>query len=228
MKINKILISVFSAIVLLSGCNMELNSALGDETVSYSLQRLNAGTLKVSSGVSVEGCLQSGAIEAGSTFYCMDFDPEKGVAVSFNILNTYNSDWTNVFKTNQATVQLSTMGYWPNGTWASNVWESVADSTNGGSYTSYYNSACFVTVSFNTDGSICFYKDGLLLLTYKASSGMSDDSSYKIEQLCNAFISDITSCENLEVNLIIKNLYVTQALDDTNAALLYSYDAAQE
>ena len=228
MKKLKILLSVFASLVFLAGCNMELNSTLGDETVSYSLQKLNAETLNISNSVSVKGTMQSGAIAAGSTFYCTNFDAEDGVAVSFNILNTYDNDWTNVLTTNQTTVQLSTMGYWPNGTWVSNVWESVASSTNGGSYTSYYNSACFVTVSFNKDGSVCFYKDGVLLLTYAATSGMSDVSTYTISQLCEAFISDITSSENLAVNIITKNLYVTQALNDTNAALLYSYNAAQD
>lgn len=228
MKKLKLLLSVFAAVGLLAACDMELNSTLGDEVVSYSEQRLDAGSLKISDSVSVTGTVQTGVIEDGSTFYCMGFSADEGIAVSFNMLNTYTNDWDNVLTTNQATIQLATMGYWPNGTWASNVWESVAASSNGGSYTSYYNSACFVTVSFNADGSICFYKDGLLLLTYAADSGMSDDSSYKIEELCSAFISDITSGENLAVNITTKNLYITEALDDTNAALLYSYDAAQD
>lgn len=64
MKKIKILLSVFASLAFLSGCNMELNSTLGDETVAYSLQKIEAGTLNISSGVSIDGSVQSGAIDA--------------------------------------------------------------------------------------------------------------------------------------------------------------------
>lgn len=231
MKKLKLLLSVFAGLSLLASCDMELKTTLGDEVIAYSEQRLDAATLNLSDSVSVTGTVQTGAIEDGSTFYCMGYSADEGIAVSFNMLNTYTSDWTDVLNTTQSIIRLSTMDYKPDGTYQTNIYEAAAtlgsDFSSVTPHTIYYSKACFVTISFNKDGSICFYQDGKLALTFEASTTFNDNTA-KVSDENSAFISDITSGENLAVNITTKNLYITEALDDTNAALLYSYDAAQD
>ncbi|EID84597.1 hypothetical protein MSI_18870 [Treponema sp. JC4] len=235
MKKNKILISmlVFLLAIAFSGCNMELRSSLGDELETFTEQKLTSGTIDISDSVSVIGTVQKSACNENSTFYCSGFKAGDGVAVSFNMLNTYDSDWTDVLKTVQTVIRLSTMDYKPDGTYKDNIYEAAASvgvdfpDYSTAAYQIYYNKACFVTISFNTDGSICFYQNGKLALTYAASTTFNG-GSVKVEDENAVFISDITAGETMTTGIQMKNLYITQALNDTNAALLYSYDAAQD
>ncbi|MBE6340863.1 MAG: glycoside hydrolase family 43 protein [Bacteroidales bacterium] len=91
---------------------------------------------------------------------------ETGLSISFQMNETINSDWTPIAKSTDGKyiMYLSVLHYNDN-----DFYEAAAQSFNGGSYTSFYNKKYYVTISFNPDGTVSYYRDGVLMLTYAAN-----------------------------------------------------------
>jgi hypothetical protein len=91
---------------------------------------------------------------------------EAGLSISFQMNETINSDWTPIAKSTDGKyiMYLSVLHYNDN-----DFYEAAAQSFNGGSYTSFYNKKYYVTISFNPDGTVSYYRDGVLMLTYAAN-----------------------------------------------------------
>ena len=91
---------------------------------------------------------------------------ETGLSISFQMNETINSDWTPIAKSTDGKyiMYLSVLHYNDN-----DFYEAAAQSFNGGTYTSFYNKKYYVTISFNPDGTVSYYRDGVLMLTYAAN-----------------------------------------------------------
>lgn len=101
-----------------------------------------------------------------------------GLAISF-YLEGLSSDWDMIAHSsdNQYKMYLSILSYASNDYYEAKATVSSYGKSLG--YTSatvwqaYLNKKCYVTISFNTDGSIAYYMDGNLLLTYAADETAS-------------------------------------------------------
>lgn len=116
-----------------------------------------------------------------------------GISVSFTLSNGYSSDWDAVIASNQTTINLATMEYYPDGIWEANIFEAsavpgVAATTEA--WRTYLNDGCYVTISFNSDGTVVFYKNGQSALRYGAEA-VFEKSTATVAELCNAFIEDV-------------------------------------
>ena len=148
-----------------------------------------------------------------------------GLSVSFKLNGGYSSDWSDVLITAQTKIRLSTIDYLPDGTWADNVMEaaSAENAVTGNPYAAYYNSACFVTISFNADGSIVFYKNGLPVVTY---SGTTQTTNRKttVAAINKLFISDLaqTGFTIAAGSYTYTGFIIDTAVDAAGAAKLYA------
>lgn len=108
---------------------------------------------------------------------------QTGLNISF-MVEGLTTDWTAIAHStdNLYIMYLSVLHYN-----AGNVFESSATASNGGSWTSFLNGSYFATVSFNPDGSIAYYKNGKLILTYPASLIVTGSTTVK--DVCSAVIN---------------------------------------
>ncbi len=92
---------------------------------------------------------------------------ETGISISFQMNETIDSDWTPIAKSTDGKyiMYLSVLHYNDN-----DFYEKSAQSFNGGTYTSFYNKKYYATISFNPDGTVSYYRDGVLMLTYAANT----------------------------------------------------------
>ncbi len=163
-----------------------------------------------------------------------------GATVAFNLGDDLTSDWTNILSTTQTVIRLSTMDYLPSGTFLSNIYEASATGSDAATSAGYDSStfykifesdACYVTIVFETDGSIEFFKDGTLMLTFDADTVMNDYNADDdttddgtVGDVCAAFLSDLSSggmTVNSASGCTITNLYVDEAMSDDEVATLY-------
>ncbi|MCR4733731.1 MAG: glycoside hydrolase family 43 protein [Treponema sp.] len=162
------------------------------------------------------------------------YSESTGISISFNLDDGLSSDWDAFIASSQTVINLATMEYWPAGEWTANIYESAATAGSAATseaYKTYYNDAAFVSISFNTDGSIVFYKDGQRALSYSADTLFSnpEDTSVKVSDICLAFISDAASegftfmpSSKIETGAFsVTSLKIDSALDDESAASLY-------
>ena len=143
-----------------------------------------------------------------------------GVALSFCITNAITSDWTDVLTTKSTITRLATMDYLPDGVYECHAFE--ASTLVGKDYTTYLEQACFVTISFNADGSIYFYKDGAAMTTENNAAKKFDGSTHTIKDQCAALIADLAAGGSVTANVAMKNLTATAAVDADAAKALYT------
>ena len=201
MKMTKIFCSAIAALSLLAmaSCDLEIRDEYVGNVVQYSST----------------GLVASGSVAAGTAFEAKGtVDTSNGVSISFKLPATLPDDWTTVVETDNVTVNLSTMKY--DGT---DIYEAAATATNDGAWDSYKSTACYVSISFNSDGSVQFYKDGLLLLTYASSTTMNDKKT-TIGDLCEAMLEDVEI--GFTIQYAVSDVYLDVGLSETTAAALYN------
>ena len=204
MKMTKIFCSAIAALSLLAmaSCDLEIRDEYVGNVVQYS-----------STGLVASGSVAAGtAVEAKGTV-----DTSNGVSISFKLPATYTDDWATVVETDNVTINLSTMKY--DGT---DVYEAAATyslSSPSEAYKAFFNDACYVSISFNADGSVQFYKDGLLLLTYASSTTMNDKKT-TIGDLCAAMLEDVEI--GFTIQYAVSDVYLDVGLSETTAAALYN------
>ena len=170
----------------------------------------------------------NGTIEKDTNVLPLAVNGETGVSVSFWLGSDLTSDWQNVFNSEQVVQNLSTLQYFPNGTWLADIYEGSATiGTDFSSYTAvdawkiFLNEAAYVTVSYNTDGTVVFYKNGKKALTYAATTAIG---TAKVSDYCAAFISDVATkgltlnATDDNGNATLTNVSISSAKDDTAAA----------
>ena len=118
-----------------------------------------------------------------------------GFSISFDY-EKYNDDWTAVLTGNNTKVHLSVMQYNEGGTWRS-IFEAAAVAGNfnifaDAAYQAFYSrdDGARATISFNTDGTITFYRNGVKVLTYLANTTFND-TSYTVAQFNQAVIAEL-------------------------------------
>ena len=184
------------------GCDLEIRDEYEGNTVKYS------GT----------GLIASGDVAAGTAFEADGaVDTSSGVSVSFNLPATYSDDWATVVETDNVTINLSTMAY--DGT---DIYEAAAtyslDSPTD-AYKAFFSDACYVSISFNEDGSVVFYKNGTAALTYASSTKMNDNAT-TIADLCKAFLEDVET--GFTIQFAVSNVYLDVGLTEDSALALYN------
>ena len=202
-KIYNIICSAICSLFVLAvaGCDLELREdPLGDagetlnETVSslpYSIDGISNASSKIT--------FEKGVITE-----------ETGVAFSFNIDGSYSNDWTAVLKVNGSEFGLSTIGYFDGNNankFMGHLYESEGTATNGYSYSSFYNTTGFATISVNTDGSIQYYKDGVLGLTYASDTSLKkSEADCTVKDMADFVIASLNKGNAITTNIIMKNL----------------------
>jgi len=111
---------------------------------------------------------------AAATPFSSKININTGLSLSFYCENI-TSDWTHIAQSSDAVfyLNLSTLDYngagFFEGTATLSSAAIAAGYDSGSAWTMFLNTKCYVTVSYNPDGSISYYKDGVLMLTFPAS-----------------------------------------------------------
>lgn len=124
-----------------------------------------------------------------------------GFDVSFDLTGVDN-DWVQLFHTANTLIFDGCIRYMPNG----KAWSDWYDGTHGygDSYKNQFGSAGWnnvvpyankirITVSFRPDGSLYFYRDGKLALTFFATSRNANANTNQISDLVYGFINDVAT-----------------------------------
>lgn len=124
-----------------------------------------------------------------------------GFDVSFDLTGVDN-DWAQLFHTSSTLIFDGCVRYMPNG----KAWSDWYDGTHGygDSYKNQFGSAGWnnvvpftskirITVSFRPDGSLYFYRDGKLALTFFATSRNVNANTNEISDLVYGFINDVAT-----------------------------------
>ncbi len=154
-----------------------------------------------------------------------------GVSVSFWLSQEATSDWDAVVINNSGLrVTLPNLDPWNNTSDQANDLKGInktPQNTNFRNGATYYtvllNSICYVTVTLNADGTIDYYKNGVLVLSYGGTETMGDNTaliSTFTQRLLN-FMT--TSGFAFAGGVSAADLFVTTALDATAAASVYSW-----
>lgn len=153
-----------------------------------------------------------------------------GLSISFKIDSNYESDWTQIVQANDGTdvyfVGLSLINHYIDDSQANVLYESQGTASNGGVWNSFVGTSAYGTISFNTDGSIKYYKNGALIFTYAASTAMTVGSGASakdetVSQMCSDIISYVSKNGLYVAYNGLTNLTVNKALTDTEAELYY-------
>ena len=161
-------------------------------TLSYLDGKLTASYLDNGESKNIEKKIEStekiaeyGTVSVGQVF--APLDTSNGISISFDYAN-YTSDWTTILSGNGFSVNLSVIEYG-----STNIYESAA--INSGLVGSAANHEIFytdgtarATISFNTDGSICFFLNGTLALKYSADAKFNDGNT-TIGTVCAAILA---------------------------------------
>lgn len=161
----------------------------------------------------------------------------KGLSLSFYLENI-TSDWDLIAHStdNLYNLYLSVLHYnnadfyEAKATLSSAAISAGFNSSNA--WTIFLNTSCFVTVSYNPDGSITYYKDGVLMLTFPAATTPSWGSGVTPANIVPAVIVAYR-LRNLIFDLDVKNIVVGYAaiqnstgIESTTADI--DYDAEVE
>ena len=146
-----------------------------------------------------------------------------GVAFSFNITTAVDSDWDYYIRSTHTKTNLATMQYYENGgtTVTTDIYEAGVGLVGSNAWDTFLNTNCFVTISFNTDGSICYYKDGELAVGGENAENTFNDGSHTIEEQNAALISDLTNGGSITTSILTMNFTVTAAVTADRAKELY-------
>lgn len=154
-------------------------------------------------------------LTAGETITSADcLSEQTGVALSFTA-EGIKSDWTNIFETrNHENVYLSVLNYG-----GANIFEGEATLSSAAKEAGYTAASAWtiftsgrsmkVTISYNVDGSIGFYRDGTLMLTYAANTAIG---SNKVSDLSKAMLRAAKNGE-IQVRYNMTDVSVASAKD---------------
>ena len=167
-----------------------------------------------------EKTAEYGNISAGQTL--LPVDTANGISISFDYSN-YSSDWTPILEGENFRINLSVIEYA-----ATNIYEGAA--TNSGLVGSAANHEIFytqgtarATISFNTDGSICFFLNDTLALTYSASAKFNDGST-SIGDVCRAVLSEFSN-GTVKTAYDLSNVVIDKALSSAiTTEVIYEID----
>lgn len=152
-----------------------------------------------------------------------------GVSISFTVSNI-TSDWTPVFTTaNGEYVYLSVLNYG-----GQNIFEASASMSSAAVAAGYAPWSIFtdggrhkVMISYNVDGSIGFYKDDVLMLTYDANIAIGSNTVADLSKAMAAAVQQ----GGLKVQYDMADINIGYALDyngmDTSQYLYYQDYAEQ-
>jgi len=135
-----------------------------------------------------------------------------GVSFTFDISNL-NSDWTPVLVTDHSEhVYLSILNYGGENIFPQNaaILSEEAKKQNSGlePWDLFLRQDCTVTISYNIDGSISFYRNGVLMLTYAADTAIG---TYKVSDLSKTMANAVRS-GGINVKYPISDLSIGYAL----------------
>ncbi len=188
-----------------------LEPSTGTLTATY-----EGGSIAIRIGLATEGTIEVDEVTAGKTFTPVNTD--NGVSISFDYSN-YDYDWTNVLVGNDFAVNLSTIEYL-----ATDIYEGGA--TNSGLVGSapnheifYTNDTARATISFNKDGSICFYLNDVLALTY-ASATLFNDNATTVGTVCNAILSEFEA-GTVRSAYLMQNVVIGEQVSAAGTTELY-------
>ena len=206
----------------LAGCDLELRGdGLGDTGKRMTLKIHELTEVKDNMAPSYAG------VTAEGTKLVFDdgvVSSDTGIAFSFCITDAVTSDWTDVLTTTSTITRLATMDYTPNGVYECNIYEDGVGLKNGATYDVFLRKACFVTISFNTNDSIAYYRDGELVIGGTDNENKPFNSnSHTIGDQVTALIKDLTNGGTVTTGILMKNITVTEAInaDTHKAELLY-------
>ena len=153
-----------------------------------------------------------------------------GVSVSFWLNEETTNDWAAVINNSGLIVTLPNLDPWNNDSPQAEDLHGINRTPlathfrNGATYfTVFLNSICYVTVTLNVDGTVDYYKNGILVLSYGGTETMGDNTtliSTFTQRLLN-FMT--TSGFDFAGGVSAADLFVTTALDATAAASVYSW-----
>ena len=197
--------------------------------VSYTEEEV---TKEASYTVTVQAPLDftvAGTVAANTAVPPLAVTESTGVSVSFWLGSDYTSDVAFLFTTSTAKIGAA-IDYYTNGVWTNGMYpgESGTVGTDFSSvtypHTIFLNDPSYVTISFNTDKSISYYKNGKLAVTYATTATFTNNATDAAEKtaadVCAAFIAE-TASKGLSLNpnnFAITNAVVSSAKDDTAAA----------
>ncbi len=186
---------------------------------------------KISDDVQALPIIEEGSITSGTAISAPGtslINSTSGLSLSFAIDNSYTNDWTQIFNiadSNQTYfVGLSLINHWADSAQVNFLMESQATASNDGAYNSFYETAAFASISFNTDGTITYYKDGKLIFTYAADTDASLATDSTTAQTVSDYVSDIISIfaeYGATTNFAISALTIDGELSSDDAASLY-------
>ncbi len=146
-----------------------------------------------------------------------NINSKTGISISFSIDNI-TSDWDNIAYSsdNLFNLYLSVLNYNSNDFYEAAA--TLSDAATSAGYTSssaweiFLNTNCYVTVSYNTDGTIAYYKDGVLMLTFAAETSPSYGSGVTPANIVPAVISYYRSGDLIFDN-DVQNIVIGYAAD---------------
>jgi hypothetical protein len=116
-----------------------------------------------------------------------DINSKTGLSISF-FVEGLDSDWNKIGNStdNNYIMYLSVL-HIEGCDW----YEAAATASNGGSWNSFVGVKAFVTISYNPDGTIGYYKNGQLILKYAAdlAPGYPQNSTHKSSEVCSGAIN---------------------------------------
>lgn len=141
-----------------------------------------------------------------------------GLSLSFYVENV-TSDWTVIAHSSDnskynlllSVLHYNNVDFWESAATLSSE-ATAAGYTTASAWQIFLNTSCFVTVSYNTDGSISYYKDGVLMLTYSASATPSFGSGITPSKIVAAVINYYRNGQ-LIFDVDVKNIVVGYAAD---------------
>ena len=145
-----------------------------------------------------------------------NFSLDNGISVSFKIVDTKKNDWDlNFLQTDSTTIYLSVLRC------GSDIFESNAKldaniSAPDGNHTVFYDEKYFVTISFEKDGGIVFYRDGARALTYEPKV---KQGALSVKTVNETFLDEVAN-SGLEILQKVEYLHITECLDDVGAEKL--------
>ena len=216
MKKLKLLCSAIAALALfaLASCDLEIRDLYSnDHSFDGDESGKSAWPFKINGEVKPNAYFEAPKDKA-------IFD--NGISVSFKIVNKQGTDWNlNILQTESTVIYLCILH---NGTYdlfpqfASKVTDGEGEDVADDVWATYVNSDSFVTISFNDDGSIAFYKDGALVVKYAEDSteaGKGTAGAVNKTFLAEASEGGFTLLPK------VRSLTIAPAVDDSAAKELY-------
>ncbi len=154
---------------------------------------------------------------------------ETGLSISF-LVGGLTSDWTSILHSsdNDYRMYLSVLhyigtNYFEHNAIASTAAQAAMSSEGKAPWQLFLGGTYFVTVSFNTDGSVGYYRDGVLMLTFDDTCAVgaidSGTTTQKPSDVVKAVIEYYKS-NKLTFDSAVSNLVVGYGVDYTPAALV--------